>query len=52
MFIPSSTLSPQATENTVDYLIVLYTDGRLQFHCRFIIQSWESYLSIEDMETA
>lgn len=47
MFIPSSASSPQATENTVDYLIVLYTDGRLQFHCHFMIQSWESYLSAE-----
>ena len=52
MFIPSTASSPQATENTVDYLIVLYTDGRLQFHCHFMIQSWESYLSAEKMGNA
>lgn len=43
VFIPSCVLSPQATENTVDYLIALYTDGRLQFHCHFMIRSWESF---------
>lgn len=45
MFIPSSASSPQATENTMDYLIALYTDGRLRFHCHFMIQSCWSYLS-------
>lgn len=52
VFIPTSVTSPQATERAVDYLIVWYTDGRLQFHCRFMIQSWESYLSAEKMEKA
>ena len=52
MIIPTTVSSPQATENTVDYLIVRHTDGRLQFYCHFMIQSWESYLSAEKMELA
>lgn len=50
MFIPTYVSSPQATENTVDYLIVLDTDGWLHFYCHFMIQSWEIHTSAEKIE--
>ena len=42
--------SPWAIENNMDYLIVLYTDSKLQFHRHFMSQSWESYFSAENTE--
>lgn len=52
MFTPRSAPSLQAADYTVDYLIVPYTDGRLRFHCHFMIQSRERCLSAENMVNA